>query len=261
MKLFVVSDIHSFYKPLIEALDEAGFDKNNEDHWLISCGDCFDRGPDSVELLHYLMSLDRKVLVRGNHDLLLDECCMREFPYSHDVHNGTVKTINDIGDAGMGYPFDTCCQRTYNKLAAYRSLLVNYFETEHYIFVHSWIPLKVTYDESASKPWHLAGKKYEYKEDWREAVAAEWEEAMWSNPFEKAAAGLNKTSKWLVVGHWHCSTGWAKKDGRSEFGEDARWDIYKDEENKIIFIDKCTAYTGETNVLVLEDNFLIKKGI
>ena len=28
MKLFVVSDIHSFYKPLIEALDKAGFDKN-----------------------------------------------------------------------------------------------------------------------------------------------------------------------------------------------------------------------------------------
>ena len=30
MKLFAVSDIHSFYKPLIEALDEAGFDKNNK---------------------------------------------------------------------------------------------------------------------------------------------------------------------------------------------------------------------------------------
>ena len=84
MKLFVVSDIHSFYKPLIEALDEAGFDKNNKDHWLISCGDCFDRGPDSVELLHYLMSLERKILIKGNHDRLLEDICTRGFQYSND---------------------------------------------------------------------------------------------------------------------------------------------------------------------------------
>jgi hypothetical protein len=202
------------------------------------------------------MSLERKVLVRGNHDLLLDECCLREFPYNHDVHNGTVKTINDIGDAGMGYPFDTCCQRTYDKLAAYRSLLINYFETEHYIFVHSWIPLKVTYDESASKPWHLVGKKHEYMEDWREAVAAEWEEAMWGNPFDMASAGLNKTGKTIVFGHWHCSTGWSREEYRSEFREDAKWDIYHNLEQKIVGIDRCTVHTGEVNVLVLEDNFL-----
>ena len=29
MKLFVISDIHSFYTPMIEALTTAGFDKDN----------------------------------------------------------------------------------------------------------------------------------------------------------------------------------------------------------------------------------------
>mgnify|MGYP006974673192 CR=1 FL=1 len=31
MKLFVVSDIHSFYTPLIKALEAAGYDKNNNE--------------------------------------------------------------------------------------------------------------------------------------------------------------------------------------------------------------------------------------
>jgi len=43
-KMFVVSDIHGHYTLLREALDRAGFDKDNEDHLLICCGDYFDRG-------------------------------------------------------------------------------------------------------------------------------------------------------------------------------------------------------------------------
>ena len=43
------------------------------------------------------MSLDRKILIKGNHDILLEDCCMREFPYSYDKHNGTTKTIEGLG--------------------------------------------------------------------------------------------------------------------------------------------------------------------
>jgi hypothetical protein len=39
MKYFVIADPHGFYDEMIKALDEAGFDKDNEDHWLVSCGD------------------------------------------------------------------------------------------------------------------------------------------------------------------------------------------------------------------------------
>jgi serine/threonine protein phosphatase 1 len=256
MKLFVVSDIHSQYSALKKALADAGFDGNNPEHWLISCGDAFDRGSESEEVLHFLMSLDRKILVKGNHDLLLENLCMREFPYSHDITNGTTRTINDIGGAGEGFCFDKCCENTWNRTAAYRSSLVNYFETENYIFVHSWIP---TVTRGAKKPWHLRNKAYSYNETWREASDPAWEEAMWGNPFEMAAQGLNKTGKTLCVGHWHCSTGWAEKEGRSEFGEDAKWDIYHNEEQKVIFLDRCTAHTGKVNILVLTDNFIENK--
>lgn len=263
-KLFVTSDIHSFYEPFKKALDKAGFDPNNEDHWLVVCGDCFDRGPDSGLLLHFLMQLERKVLVKGNHDILLEDLCKREFSYSHDRTNGTVTTVQDIGDMGCGYPFDECCQRTWNKTAAYRDLLVNYFETQNYIFVHSWIPTNVKY-KGSSKPWYQQGKILTWMEDWRNANDVEWEEAMWGNPFVRAEQGLNQTGKTIVFGHWHCSAGhsmltavklseFESECKISEFEDDAIWEpcYFKN----TIGIDRCTAYTGEVNVLVLEDEFL-----
>ena len=258
MKLFVTSDIHSFYEPFIKALTDAGFDENNQEHWLIVCGDCFDRGPDSEKLLHFLMQLERKVLVKGNHDLLLTSCCYRGYPQWHDASNGTRGTIEDIGGYGDGISFADCCTNTLNKTAAYRDSLVNYFETEKYIFVHSWIPTITGYEKGASKPWHQVGKYYEYKEDWRNSSKAEWEEAMWGNPFFKAQDGMNKTGKTIVFGHWHCSLGHLMDSGGelSEFGKDAKWDPYFNKDQGIIGVDRCTAHTGEVNVVVLEDNFL-----
>ena len=258
MKFFVTSDIHSYYEPFKRALDEAGFDPKNQEHWLIVCGDCFDRGPDSEALLHFLMNLERKILVKGNHDILLEECCKREFPKWHDSSNGTKKTIDYLGDAGCGNSFDKCCRITWDKTAAYRDMLVNYFETENYIFVHSWIPTVTDYKKGASKPWHQVGKYYTYKEDWREANDAEWEEAMWGNPFWKAQDGMNKTGKTIVFGHWHCSLGHLiDSDGElPEFGEKACWDVYKNDTWKVIGLDKCTAHTGEVHVIMLEDEFL-----
>ena len=254
-KFFVCSDIHSFYTPLIKALNEKGFDPNNEDHWLVVCGDCFDRGPESYELLKYLMQLERKILVKGNHDILLEECCMRGFPYHHDASNGTRRTIQDLGGVGRGIPFDECCQITWNKTATYRSLLRNYFETKNYIFVHSWIPTNVEF-EGDSKPWYQRGKTFTWTADWRNANDVEWEEAMWGNPFKMWQDDLNQTGKTIVFGHWHCSTGHSMASGGefSEFDEDACWEPFI--HDNIIGIDRCTAHTGEVNVIVLEDEFL-----
>ena len=95
-KFFVTSDIHSAYTPLKKALDEKGFDPNNKNHWLVVCGDAFDRMDESNEVLKFLMSLQRKVLVRGNHDSLLEECCMRGYPAYHDVYNGTKKKVSNF---------------------------------------------------------------------------------------------------------------------------------------------------------------------
>lgn len=252
-KLFCVSDIHSYFTLFKEALDNAGFDPNNEDHWLISIGDLFDRGPDSVELFKFIMSLGRKILVKGNHDILLDNLCMRGFPYSNDKHNGTTRTVQDISGKYSAYDFADACEITYNKLARYRELLVNYFETQNYIFVHSWIPTRKEGKIHPADKW-ITLTTDEWMEDWRNANDVEWEDAMWGNPFKLADQDLNKTGKTIVYGHWHCSTGHRMLGHCKDEFEYAIWEpcYFKN----TIGIDRCTAHTGEVNVIVLEDDFL-----
>jgi serine/threonine protein phosphatase 1 len=251
-KLFVVSDVHSFCSELKVHLAKAGFDAENENHWLIVCGDAFDRGDESEEMLHFLMSLERKILVRGNHDTLLEDCCKRGYAQGHDFSNGTAKTIYDIGNAGAGNDFSKCCELTLMKTQAYRDILVNYFETKNYIFVHGWIPCEEY--EAENKPWWQNGKVYRYNPDWRNCNDVEWESAQWCNGVKQAMDGIIEPDKTIVCGHWHCSYGHYIDGECEDQYENAIWEPYYTK--GCIAIDRCTAYTGEVNVLVLEDEFL-----
>jgi serine/threonine protein phosphatase 1 len=249
-KFYVISDVHGYYDEMIKALDEAGFDPNNESHWLIVCGDIFDRGPSPYEVMKYLKSLPRKVLIRGNHMDLLEECCCRGEWYSHDISNGTYATICKLGGAAEGYDFSECCERTMTKTYALRKSMVNYFETENYIFVHAWVQLNC---DDNLPPYYTRNRKYSKMENWREATEMQWEDARWGNPFELAENRL-LPDKTLVFGHWHCSTGWAKLEGRSEFGKDAKFDPFYGD--GFIALDGCTAHSKIVNVVVLEDEFI-----
>ena len=87
MKYFVTSDIHGFYTPFISALNEAGFDENDDNSKLIICGDLLDRGDEAVAVQDYILRLLRKdmvVLIKGNHESLI-EAIQRElrsaFPF------------------------------------------------------------------------------------------------------------------------------------------------------------------------------------
>lgn len=246
-KFFVTSDIHSFYDELITALNNAGFDENNEDHYLVVCGDCWDRGPDSTKVWRYLKDLPRKVLVRGNHEQLLLNCCERGYPMQHDISNGTAKTIFHLG---YGDEFEDWCKYTLVKVRPLIDRMVNYFETKNYIFVHSWIPV---INKDGLPAHYTYGRKFEFNPDWRNASQEDWDAATWGNPFAMADRGL-MPDKTIVFGHWHCSTGWAKAEGRSEFEDDAKFDPYYGD--GFIGIDACTAHSGKCNVVVIEDEFL-----
>ena len=236
-KLFCVSDVHGAYDQMRKALDEAGFDPNNEEHWLISCGDVWDRFLQPDKVMQYLINLPRKILVKGNHEDLFEECCDRGVAFSHDHSNGTFATICMLGGGLLDYSFKKCCNRAEVRTRVFRESMVNYFETKNYIFVHSWVPLN---DD----------KKME---NWRDANNAQWENARWGNPFAFAKQGL-LPDKTLVFGHWHCSTGWAESEGRSEFGKDAKFDPFYGD--GFIAIDSCVAHSKKINCTVLEDEFL-----
>lgn len=234
-KLYVISDVHGFYDEMRTALDKAGFDPTDENSWLISCGDVWDRGNKPLEVMNYLLSLPRAVLISGNHSLLFKECCRRGFPYRYDIHNGTCETIYKLGRKCDEDSFTDCCANAEKVARPMLDREVNYFETEHYVFCHAWVPVDSI--------------------DWRSAGQREWNDAMWYNPLDmgKTCIAVGKT---IVSGHIPCSYGWAAKDSSfDKSGQNANFEPFFCED-KFIMIDACTAYSGKVNVLVLEDNFL-----
>lgn len=251
MKYFVISDIHGFYKEMQIALKEAGFDKDNPEHCLICCGDYLDRGPDPRAVIDYVLSLKNKVLIKGNHETLIRDCINRSEYFFHDIRNGTYQTVIDLAGVQKTAPFHTACTIADPIFSRLEKELVNYYETENYIFVHSWIPV---ISNLHSMPWHTHFDEelnpFSFNADWRDAHQKEWDNAMWGNPFDMVKREL-LPKKTVVFGHWHCSTGWAKIENRSEFDEDAKFDPFYGD--GFIAIDACTAHTGKCNVIVIED--------
>lgn len=247
-KFFVVSDIHGFYDEMKLALDEVGFDPNNEEHWLITCGDHFDRGCKPAEVMKYLQELPRKILVKGNHEQLLLSCIDRGYAFSHDWHNGTAQTIIDLAPSAEA--FDLACSTAYWRVKDFIDGMVDYFETKTYIFVHSWVPL---ISKDGLPAYYTRDRQFEFRQDWREASAKEWADARWGNPFDLAEQGF-LPDKTVVFGHFHTSYARNKYEGKPEWGEDADFSIYRG--NGYIGIDGCCAYSDKVNVLVLEDDFL-----
>lgn len=248
MIFYVVSDIHGYYNELCMALDKAGFDPENEEHWLISLGDEMDRGPKPEEVINYLMSLPRAIFVRGNHTDLMEELIKRQYPCSHDYSNGTFQSALDL--APDAKTFDEVCIIAEQKVRPFFDKEINYFETENYIFVHSFVPLMCS---DSCPPYYTRNRKFEKDPDWRCAHASDWETARWGNPYQLAELGLLPDKK-LVFGHYHTSWPRHKYNGEPEVGEGANFDIYYGD--GYIAIDGCTAYSKQVNVLVLEDNLL-----
>jgi serine/threonine protein phosphatase 1 len=265
VKLFVCSDLHSFFTPFKKALDDSGFEPNNYEHLLIVCGDCFDRGSESVEMYTFLNSLTNVVIVRGNHEDLLVEMLNRGYGERHDMSNGTVHTVSDLADvAGVLNPRSTIdvCRGVEKLIVPFLNKTVNYFETKNYIFVHGWIPVTI---KDHLPVYYRNNRQFTFNPEWRYATGYEWEQARWLNGIDMARKGFIEPNKTIVCGHWHCSYGHYMRALKKaiaedadfeveEFGPTAIWEPFADE--GILAIDRCTAHTREVNVVVLEDELL-----
>ena len=284
-KYFLVSDIHSFFTPLIDALVKKNFDTDNPDHILVVLGDVFDRGFETLKVYKFLTSLpdDRLILIRGNHECLYEELLTKSFPESHDFSNGTVRTFCQI--AGFDekvldshYWFTKAISdsliskedalniynnKPYDYWKRIREIValsivtnwiksskwINYFETNKYICAHSWIPVQ--------EEIRFGGAYIEEvgpREDWRDATQVEWDDATWGCPWKKAMMGWNNTGKTIICGHWHTSDFFnhLTKQRKGKF----ECPIFKSKKYKLIGLDACTVMSNKINVLVLDEDEL-----
>ena len=260
MKYYVVADIHSFYEPFMEVLEEKGFFKS-EYNKLILLGDALDRGPDAKKVIDFLLSLHKEgrlIYVKGNHEELFVDCLQSisrgeifdiACGMSHHYSNGTFETLLKIADmkSNVALEFPDVLVSKVMKSDYYQILLpscVDYFEIGPYIFTHGYIPTFV----KGNMPYD----KCTYNPDWRNADIEEWRTARWLNGMAIACKHrIIEPNKPIVVGHFHTSYGHYRYGNKgSEFGKNADFSPFRAE--GILAIDACTAHTGKVNCIVFE---------
>ena len=262
MKYYVTSDVHGYFTYLKEALDAAGFFDEREPCKLIVCGDMLDRGREACRLTEFMIELlrqDKLIYIRGNHEDMMLKCLLRiaegkaaEIASGKSVHytNGTWGTLLQLS----GMSSEEAVERPdelIEKVKAsdyYRILLpetIDYLETEHYIFVHGWIP-SVT---EGVKPDFT----YDYDANWRAADTAYWERARWLNGMILACGHkVTEPCKTIVCGHKRASIGHSLYHGLgTESGEGAIYTPFYDE--GIMCVDSSAVRSGMLNCIVIED--------
>lgn len=237
-KLFVASDIHGYFNQWQAALRDAGWEEDNESHILVCLGDLLDRGPQPLECLKFVNALpaSRKILVRGNHEDLMEEAIARREFRLHDWQNGTVATAFQL-TRGKNEIDVLDAMRRHEVYNTYIASLVDFYENDNYVLCHGWIPRE---------------------EDWREG---NWKAARWINGMDAWAQGIRIAGKTVVCGHWHTSWGhrhlhhdspeWDNKFSTNPTHRKANFAPFVDE--GILALDACTAASGKVNVVVLEE--------
>lgn len=242
MQYFIVGDVHGHYVEMLNALSAKGFDISNPNHTFVSLGDLMDRGPRNLDCMNYVLNLPRRILIRGNHEDLLDKALERGYIIDLDHRNGTSMTYNELLFTSLTDGND----RAYQKYYLYRSILHDYYETGDMIFVHGWIP-HLTYQ----KGFNCDYTRHDYWSDWRVADVNAWAEARWFNGMECWADGVREPNKTIFCGHWHTSWGHSHLEHAGpEFGSEADFSPFIAQ--GIVAVDGCVVTSKKVNCVVVE---------
>ena len=246
-KYFVFSDVHGSFTALDQALKNAGFDANNQDHMLLGLGDYFDRGSQSKEVYEFLkefQKLGRGFYLSGNHDEFFWEYLAGDDGLYNFEYNGMWETVKSFTGLKGGkenmYILNEFARDRINEDYGVKTLIAKMpygFTLDNYVFTH-------------------AGLKYDIVKDaWVVDVWAKSNDFVENFPEEKE-------NKVYVFGHWHAFrlTGQFYKGHKSEkwtnvellalTPEDFKTFTYKN----FIGLDGCTNMSGLVNVLVVESD-------
>ena len=127
-----MSDIHGCYSEFIEMLDKINFSDNDE---LYILGDIFDRGPQPLKVLDYILERKNIVMLKGNHEKMFQDS-IESNDYILWYFNGGYVTHSQLQERG---------QKEIEKVYSYVKELPLIKVVDKFIFVHAGFE---NYDDS-----------------------------------------------------------------------------------------------------------------
>lgn len=167
-KIIAIGDVHGCANTLKAMWKKL---KPYEDHIHLFVGDYIDRGPDSKEVVDFLLRIknERKtVFLRGNHEVMLLEALAKGSSRNWMFNGGQTtlksygkdKTVEDIPAGHIDF---------FKKTRLY-------YETENYFFVHAGIPPTLSIEQS--KEDASAHNYFFWGRDHLNAFAPPWEKTI-----------------------------------------------------------------------------------
>jgi ASC-1-like (ASCH) protein len=128
--------------------------------------------------------------------------------------------------------------RVEAELTDFMGQMVDYFETQNYVFTHGWVPLERVWGEQ------------KLRKDWRTASLSSWERGRFTEWNQAYRQRLTLPDKTIVCGHRSAQYGSQFDPSRSPYCHDPFYG------QKMIAIDGLTIASKQVNVIVLEDELL-----
>jgi len=139
-KIFTIGDIHGCAEKLRTLMGKIPV--NYARDALVFIGDYIDRGPDSFEVVDYLVNLKRShpeiVFLKGNHEDMLEKYLDGSDRFTY-LLNGGQKTLDSYINRSNKSEFSPIPS---DHLDFYKSLAL-YHQTDDYIFVHAGLREKI----------------------------------------------------------------------------------------------------------------------
>ncbi len=222
-KYFIFTDLHNFFTIFKERIKECGFDENNKNHFLVICGDAFNKGKEAKEMYYYLKKVEKKLIyIKGNHEealiKALEEKHLNKFIIEHSILD-TICQLSDMTKEEAMENFQKACEKVY-EIGFFDFLnrkLIDIFELGDFIFVHGYLAKDGNYDKAR---W-LCGYKYFLEE-------------------------TEKLNKICVFGHMRHEVFQTIDDNKPIFLENKNGD-------KAICLDAYTALCKKMNVLIINN--------
>ncbi|QFT87699.1 Serine/threonine-protein phosphatase 1 [Bacillus sp. THAF10] len=232
-RTIVISDIHGCFKEFKTTLENLEYQPGQDK--LILLGDYIDRGPQSLEVVEYVMELsehENVVVLGGNHeDMFISFLEEPEFNEENRFfRNGGKKTVESFCKPYQVYEVNPAAKQVilenYQKHIEFLKSLPDYYEDGDYIYVHAGVDLD------------LQNWKNTSKNDFR------WlREAFWNQK--------NETGKTIVFGH--TPTPFLHEHPTHGTGVKSNDIWYHPQQDRICIDGGCVFEGGKLNALVLED--------